>query len=342
MSSEIRVPREIVNDDHVIIATWNYAEGDQVRPLDVVATVETSKALVDVEAGAEGFLRVLFPQGSEVAVGEVIGKVVKNRLESDGQSSSFTVNRTVDGNGVMFSRRARLVIDERGLDPQVFAGRGLVREEDVLLYLESEAKENTGLSEVKEEVGPPVRLVADVEATEKETLDVGLWQDARGAAKDRGRGLVWLAFNYVWRTWFLSNIVRWAPRFAILTLHRWRGVKIGSNCFIDPSAIIETAHPHNIAIGNDVRIAAQVVIMTHIKPPHFLRSENILSTTIAPVVLSDSCFIGVRAVVMPGITIGKAAVVASGAVVVGDVAAFTMVAGNPAKVVKKFPQPNYE
>lgn len=153
------------------------------------------------------------------------------------------------------------------------------------------------------------------------------------AAEDRG--ILWLIFNYIWRTWFLSNLVRWSSRFAILVLHRWRGVEIGRGYFIDPSAIIETVHPGNICIGDDVRIAANVVVMTHIKPPHFLLNRGIMDSGIALVVLEDSCFIGVSAVIMPSVRVSKAAVVASGAVIVSDMPPFTMVARNPAKTVKK-------
>jgi acetyltransferase-like isoleucine patch superfamily enzyme len=61
-----------------------------------------------------------------------------------------------------------------------------------------------------------------------------------------------------------------------------------------------------------------------------------------PVRLEDHCFIGVNSVIMPGVTVGKAAVVASGAVVITNVPPYTMVAGNPAKVVKTFRKPPEE
>ncbi|MFZ5446240.1 MAG: acyltransferase [Myxococcota bacterium] len=54
-----------------------------------------------------------------------------------------------------------------------------------------------------------------------------------------------------------------------------------------------------------------------------------------PVVLEDDVWIGAKAVVMPGVTIGRASVVGAGSVVTHDVPPFTVVAGVPAKVVKK-------
>jgi maltose O-acetyltransferase len=53
-----------------------------------------------------------------------------------------------------------------------------------------------------------------------------------------------------------------------------------------------------------------------------------------PVVLEDDVWIGAKASIMPGVTIGRGAIVGTAAVVTHDVAPFTVVAGVPAKVVK--------
>ncbi|WP_255555256.1 CatB-related O-acetyltransferase [Flavobacterium sp. NKUCC04_CG] len=51
-------------------------------------------------------------------------------------------------------------------------------------------------------------------------------------------------------------------------------------------------------------------------------------------VIGDGAWIGMRAMIMPGITIGEGAIIASGAVVTKNVAPYTIVAGNPAQLVK--------
>lgn len=353
---EIRVPREIVNDDVVTIADWQVTTGDRVEPKDTVVLVETSKAVVEIEAETEGYVEILCCEGTEVPVGEVIGLI---RVQPpDGKSTKKTDSsreeqtdrpRQAAGNGgdteTRFSKKAWEAFREYDLDPGIFKGKGLVREIDVLDYLERRSKEprdtDSGTVESEaEEWHVEDRLVQI--STRSKRYGKSLWDDASISARERGRGIPWLAFNYLWRTWFLGNLVRWAPRFFILSLHRWRGVKVGNGCFIDTTAIIETAHPENISIGDDVRIAAHVVIMTHIKPPHLLREANIMPSVVKSVVLEDHCFIGVNAVIMPGVTVGKAAVVGSGAVVVNNVPPFTLVAGNPAKVVKNFPVPEGE
>jgi serine acetyltransferase len=346
VTNEIKIPHEIVNDDVVTISKWNFENRAKVRSEDIVALIETSKAIIEVEAGREGYLEILQPLGAQVRVGDIIGRVCgekpqevvsvigKKEIE---KSESNSTALDIQSGETFFSRKARLAMEEYGIEVHSFAGRGLVREQDVLDYYlaHKPGKDPSESSHASMEGGNEAAL-SDKDVTETGKGDVGLWRDASLAASDRDKGMLWLVFNYVWRTWFLSNLVRWAPRFAILKLHKWRGVKIGRGCFIDPTAIIETAHPHNITIGNDVRIAAQAIIMTHIKPPHFLRSKGIMANSVEPVQLEDSCFIGVGVIIMPGVTVGRAAVVASGAIVVGDVPSYSLVAGNPAKVVKRF------
>lgn len=130
-------------------------------------------------------------------------------------------------------------------------------------------------------------------------------------------------------------MAKMAPLGINLLIHRLRGVKMGKGVYIDPSATVETAYPENVTIGNDVRITANAIIMTHIKAPHALRNNGSVPLVKSPVVLEDSCFIGVGAVVMPGVTVGRGSVVTSGSVVLTNVPPGVMVTGNPAKVVKR-------
>jgi maltose O-acetyltransferase len=60
-----------------------------------------------------------------------------------------------------------------------------------------------------------------------------------------------------------------------------------------------------------------------------------------PVVIHDWAYIGTRVTILPGITIGEGAVVASGAVVTKDVAPWTMVGGIPAKFIRNRPTVKY-
>ena len=63
--------------------------------------------------------------------------------------------------------------------------------------------------------------------------------------------------------------------------------------------------------------------------------ENVKS---APIIIKDKSWIGFEVVILKGVTIGEGAIVASRSVVTKDVSAWTIVAGNPAKVVRIIPE----
>ena len=362
---EIRVPRGTVNDDVVIVAGWRYEDGARVRRGECVVEIETSKSVLELEAEADGFLQIIHPQGAEVPVGELIGRLLLEPASAAARTA-VTGATTQDGGAapvqLAISKKAQQLIDAYGIDPEVFAGCGMVREADVIRYVEQRAAETAG-----EQVAPPAvhASAGDAVADEPPAPPVapeligetrvatgsrpaehqrshGVFSNARASAGDRRRGVVWLVWNYFWRNWLLGNLVKVAPRGVISVLHRMRGVRMGHDCFIDPSATLETAYPENITLGNDVRVTVGAIVMTHIKAPNYLRETGIMPVVIKPVRLEDHCFIGVNAVVMPGVTVGRASVVTCGSVVVSNVPPFTMVGGNPARVLKHFPEPDGE
>lgn len=82
-------------------------------------------------------------------------------------------------------------------------------------------------------------------------------------------------------------------------------------------------------IGNNVDIAQEVNIWTE---QHDYNSPTYASVC-KPVKIEDYVWIASRATVLPGVTIGKGAVVASGAIVTKDVPPYTVVAGVPARPI---------
>ena len=110
-----------------------------------------------------------------------------------------------------------------------------------------------------------------------------------------------------------------------------RGTIIGRNAFLDGR--------DKLKIGDNVDIASDVMIYNS---EHDLEAED-FSATNGPVEIGDYVFIGPRAIILPGVKIGKGAVVAAGAVVTKDVNDFEIVGGVPAKVIgeRKNKNPNY-
>lgn len=86
-----------------------------------------------------------------------------------------------------------------------------------------------------------------------------------------------------------------------------------------------------LTIGNHVDIASEVMIWTSqhdLNDPSFAAVEK-------PITIEDYVFVGPRAIILPGVTVGRGAVVAAGAVVTKSVAPLSIVAGVPAAEIGK-------
>ncbi|OGE29024.1 hypothetical protein A2867_03510 [Candidatus Daviesbacteria bacterium RIFCSPHIGHO2_01_FULL_40_11] len=99
------------------------------------------------------------------------------------------------------------------------------------------------------------------------------------------------------------------------------GTIIGDNIFLDGR--------EKLIIGNHVDIASGVMIYNS---EHDINSEDFHAIS-APVEIGDFVFIGPRAIILPGVKIGRGAVVAAGAVVTKDVTEDAIVGGVPAEVI---------
>ena len=87
----------------------------------------------------------------------------------------------------------------------------------------------------------------------------------------------------------------------------------------------------SICIGEGVKIAEDVVIRDS---DNHTVCRNGYSMS-KPILISDHVWIGMRAIILKGVTIGEGAIIAAGSVVTRDVPAHALVAGNPAKVIKE-------
>lgn len=104
-------------------------------------------------------------------------------------------------------------------------------------------------------------------------------------------------------------------------------IKIGEDSIIGEGVLLDGRA--KLTIGNHVDIASEVMIYNS---EHNVQSENFNSTD-EPVTIDDFVFIGPRAIILPGVTIGQGGVVAAGAVVTKNVDPYTIVGGVPAKII---------
>ncbi len=104
-------------------------------------------------------------------------------------------------------------------------------------------------------------------------------------------------------------------------------IVVGEDTIIGEGAVLDGRD--KLTIGNHVDIASEVMIYNG---QHDINDEK-FKPVFAPAVIEDYVFIGPRAIILPGVTVKKGAVVGAGAVVTKDVEAFTVVGGVPAKQI---------
>lgn len=113
-----------------------------------------------------------------------------------------------------------------------------------------------------------------------------------------------------------------------LTVVRAHNVKIGRRVIIMNGCLMMSAG--GITIDDDAQIAANVQLISN---NHDLTDRMVI--TCKPVHICRRAWIGAGAMVLPGVTVGENSVVEAGSVVTHDVEPNTIVAGNPARIIKK-------
>lgn len=104
-----------------------------------------------------------------------------------------------------------------------------------------------------------------------------------------------------------------------------RNIEIGEDSIIGEGAVLDGRD--KLLVGNHVDIASEVMIYN---AEHDVQSPDFKAIT-QPVIIEDYVFVGPRSIILPGIKIGKGAVLGAGAVVTKDVEAYAIVGGVPAK-----------
>lgn len=113
-----------------------------------------------------------------------------------------------------------------------------------------------------------------------------------------------------------------------------RGLNIGRQCFLGDETLIDLYN--RVTLEDNVTIAQRVTILTHMKvgyKNHPLQKHFPYKSL--PVFLKTGSVICACVTILPGITIGENSMVAAGAVVTKDVLPKTLVAGVPAKLIRK-------
>jgi maltose O-acetyltransferase len=123
-------------------------------------------------------------------------------------------------------------------------------------------------------------------------------------------------------------------RFFNLYRKGFAGLEIGAHCFLGDECLLDLAE--GIRLEDEVTLAERVVVLTHLNvgyADHPLQTH--FPASARPVELRTGTFVGANVTLLPGVRVGPRAFVAAGSVVTQDVAEGVLVAGVPARPVRR-------
>jgi len=110
-------------------------------------------------------------------------------------------------------------------------------------------------------------------------------------------------------------------------------LRIGDNTTINCGTYISVESM--VTIGNNCIIAEQTKIFDNNSHGIDYRHRKMTKKDISPVIIEDDVWIGMNSIILKGVTLGRGSVVAAGSVVTKNVPPMNLVAGNPARIIKK-------
>jgi len=143
------------------------------------------------------------------------------------------------------------------------------------------------------------------------------------------------SWRFLWRG-LLGYAAYYAlfPMWLPAALNKLRGVKIDDfrRVYIAPNVLIDSLYPEAVTIEAEVYLTRGVKVIAHFNPTNPLAEIIGINSEIKLVSIGFGTFVGVNAIILPGVQIGRCCIIGAGAVVTKSVPDFSIVTGNPAQI----------
>lgn len=132
------------------------------------------------------------------------------------------------------------------------------------------------------------------------------------------------------------NVQDSARIFSSVQLFGTENISIGEDTFIGHETLITGSCDSKIIIKNYVDISHRVTISTGTHEIDMNKKHTAGKGIYKDIIINDGVWIGMNAIILPGVSIGKKSIVAAGSIVHEDVPEYSIVAGNPARIKKTY------
>ncbi len=156
------------------------------------------------------------------------------------------------------------------------------------------------------------------------------------------------ALKRAFKGWRHAILLKYSMHSVLLTSFNYRlirpkiwrkiGCKVGQDVFIGYGVWFDYNHSENITIGNKVHIANNCILLCHkrnLDDYNIGDDSTALPYTKGEIIIEDGAMIGMGSIIMPNVRIGKGSMVGAGSVVLHNIPAWSVAAGNPARVIRK-------
>lgn len=170
---------------------------------------------------------------------------------------------------------------------------------------------------------------------EEEYGQVTLWQVIRRVCKTLRDTFL---LKFFMDPWLLSPL---APRKIRPWVLRRIGCHVGRNVFVGSQVWVDAGHADLIYIEDNAHITARTVLLCHKKDlSYYYQNDDYASLPYVKkeIHIGRGCSTGTGTIIMPGVSIGEGAVIGAYSLVNKDIPAWTIAAGQPAKVIREIPE----
>jgi sugar O-acyltransferase (sialic acid O-acetyltransferase NeuD family) len=345
------IPMVSINDDAVTIVAWHRNNGDFVTAHSTICEVETTKAIIDIEAQQDGFLFHLAQEGDQIAVNAVFAIISETNDPSlaEGMAARSEQARLASAEETRkWTKKAEILAKQNGIDIALVPGEGVVKESDVKAYLSKALSTPTDVRDLANDQYPDTfrkRIlvigggygaghIIDAIARTNSALAVGILDDnpalhgksimgvpILGALAEIHSLLAGKRFDAA--IFSFGDIKKREALFQELTS---RGVPFAN--IIDPSALIHSNV--SMGVGNVILANSRIGSCSSLGDNNFLSAyvnldhHNTLGNncTFGPGVMTsgrvsagDNVVFGTGIFIEPGISIGSNCLISSGSVI---------------------------